>query len=318
MKNEIRVGLTVLAGIALLYLMIAWAKRIHFFAPDETLYQIKFDQVSGLLEGDAVNVRGYLAGRVVDIHPEQDFMTVSVSIDQRVQLFQDAHAEIRIKELLGGKMIEIFPGNERIPFDLSQFIPGKTSPDFASAFSGFGEITGSVDMAGINRIIGRMDTLMGNIQAFMGQMDSREISKLTADFSTTATNLNLLLSDLRRSGLINSVDTTLTAVNHLMGKTEPLLTQLEAVSRSAESTLVPRADSLLGQMETTLNNLNKTMSAVNGVMEGLNDDNSIAGRVLSDPKLSAQLDTTLYNLNKVLEQIHSKRVIVGLRRKKSE
>lgn len=318
MKNEIRVGLTVLAGIVLLYLMIAWAKRIHFFAPDEVFYEIKFDQVSGLLEGDAVHVRGYLAGRVVGIRPENDFMAVRVSIDQRVKLFEDANAEIRIKELLGGKMIEIFPGNGPASFELNQLIPGKASPDFASAFSGFGEITSSVDMAGMNRIIGRMDTLMGNIQGFMGQMDSRKISQLTTDFSATAASLNLLLADLRRSGLFRSLDTTLVAANRMMVKTEPLLTQLEEVSRSAESSLVPRADSLLGQMEVTLKNLNQTMVSVNTVMEGLNNDNSIAGRVLNDPGLSAQLDTTLYNLNKVLEQIHSQRVIVGMRRKKGE
>ncbi|MDX2250427.1 MAG: MlaD family protein [Bacteroidia bacterium] len=318
MKNEIRVGLTVLAGIALLYVMIAWVKRIHFFAPRETLYQIQFDQVGGLLEGDPVHVRGYLAGRVVDIRPEHDFMAVTVSLDERIGLFMDTRAEIRIKELLGGKMIEIFPGADPVPWDINRFIPGKASADFASAFSGFEEITGNLDIARMNRIIGRLDTLTGSIQTFSTQLDPAEITRLTRDFSVVAQNLNQLLAGIRSSGITGSLDTTVTAVNRLLSQTEPLMEQIQGVSRSAETALVPRADSLLSQMETTLENLNQMMTAANGLMENFSDKDNIAGRVLTDPNLSAQLDTTLYNLNKVLEQIHSQRVIVGMRRKKGE
>ncbi|MEZ4826723.1 MAG: MlaD family protein [Bacteroidia bacterium] len=318
MKNEIRVGLTVLAGIVLLYLMIAWARRIHFFAPEENQYLIHFEQVSGLLEGDPVHVRGYLAGRVMDIHPEKDFMAVMVSVDERIELYADAYAEIRVKELLGGKMIEIFPGNGAVAFDNQLFLPGKTSPDFASAFSGFGDITGSIDIAGINKMIGRMDSLTANIQLWMTESDPQRVVAMVEDISGMVARVNRLISDVNDRKIIYGLDSTLTTVNHLLKKTEPLFDEAEKITRSAEFSLIPRADSLVGQLESTLRSLDKTITSVNAVMDKLEEKDNVGGRIFNDPGLSAQLDTTLYNLNKVLEQIHSKRVIVGMKRKKGE
>lgn len=319
MRNEIRVGLTVLVGIVILYIIIAWAKRIHIFAPEETTYLIRFDNVSGLLEDDPVHVRGFLSGRVVSIEPDREYVGVTISLDREINLYQDAAAEIRIKELLGGKMIEITPGLEGNPLEKGAVIPGFASPDFASAFSSFGDISDKIEMDKINQMISRLDTITIGIQGFLANIDPDQTGALINEFSKTATSLNRLIRDFEKSGLTSRLDTSLTRVNRLMARTEPVLNQLEGVSRSAgESSIIPRADSLLGQMTGTLNNLNQTMISVNSLMKRLENDEGLAGRLLDDPALSAKFDSTLDNLNRTLNVINNKRVIVGLKRKKNE
>ena len=94
--------------------------------------------------------------------------------------------------------------------------------------------------------------------------------------------------------------------------------EIEDVSRSAESDLLPKADTLVTQLNQSLGELDITLNQANKLLTRLNDNQTIAGRVFNDPELSAQLDTTLFNLNKTLEQIHSKRVIIGISRKKEK
>ncbi|MEL7531143.1 MAG: MlaD family protein [Bacteroidota bacterium] len=159
MKREIKVGLTLLAGLVLAYLVVAWVNRTSLFAPPEKQYFLSFQQVNGLLEGDPVVVRGYQAGRVVAIIPEANAVSVEVALDERIALFADGYAEIQIKELMGGKQISLITGAQGNPLASGASLKGRTSLDFSTAFSRFGGVMDQMDPENIERLAQRFDSV---------------------------------------------------------------------------------------------------------------------------------------------------------------
>ncbi|MEZ4849326.1 MAG: MlaD family protein [Bacteroidia bacterium] len=318
MKREIKIGLTVLLAVIFFYLIIAWVKRVHFFAPEENTYIIYFQQVNGLLEGDPVKVRGYQSGRVSLISPDAEKVVVEIKLDKKIAVNTDATAEIRIKELLGGKLVEVLPGTSGKLLPSGEVIQGKTAPDFTTAFSQFGNISDNLDFDKIFTFFERMDSVVVRLDRFAASIDPSVANQAMGDLTTTLSETRMIMQQLRRSGLIDQVDSSLGQVQTFLGRTNRLMDDFESVSRSAESDLLPKADTLVTQLNQSLGELDITLNQANKLLTKLNDNQTIAGRVFNDPELSAQLDTTLFNLNKTLEQIHSKRVIIGISRKKEK
>jgi phospholipid/cholesterol/gamma-HCH transport system substrate-binding protein len=125
---ELVVGVFVLAGLACLaYLAIhlgkmeVWGHGYHIVA--------KFDNVSGLKQGAAVEVAGVNVGRVESIHlTPGDRARVTMRLEPDLKLHNDAIASIRTKGIIGDKFVKISPGGgeKLIP-------PGGTIHDTESA-----------------------------------------------------------------------------------------------------------------------------------------------------------------------------------------
>ncbi|MEL6134504.1 MAG: MlaD family protein [Bacteroidota bacterium] len=159
MTRPVRIGLTVIAAILAVYLIIAWSQRIHLFSPSVQRYTLKFQDVSGLLVGDPVKMRGYQAGRVESIRPSQEAVYVTVTLDEDIQLFQDAYAEIQLKELMGGKQVYVLPGQRGRQLTYLDTLNGNTAWDFAASFSEFGQVADQISLQGLDRKLGQLDSL---------------------------------------------------------------------------------------------------------------------------------------------------------------
>ncbi|MEM6805483.1 MAG: hypothetical protein AAF696_29060, partial [Bacteroidota bacterium] len=85
-----------------------------------------------------------------------------------------------------------------------------------------------------------------------------------------------------------------------------------------ESKSLPKLEESFEKLPELLEGADIATERLNSLLEQSQGSNSLAQRLFTDEDLSRQLDTTLFNLNKTLEQIHSKRVIVGLKRKKKD
>ncbi|MFT5388168.1 MAG: phospholipid/cholesterol/gamma-HCH transport system substrate-binding protein, partial [Candidatus Omnitrophota bacterium] len=94
-----------------------------------------FTSVTGLKENTNVEIAGVIVGKVNDIILEDYQATVTMLIDNTIEVQDDAIASIRTKGILGENYIEILPGasdivlgaNESIfdtepPFDLISII----------------------------------------------------------------------------------------------------------------------------------------------------------------------------------------------------
>ncbi len=139
---EITVGLFVVLGLlALAYLSVKLG-QIQLGGGNTYTLTAVFPTVAGLQAGATVEVAGVQIGRVEKISLEDFEAVVTLRLESRVQLQDDAIASIRTRGLIGEKYVRITPGGSdhsiaaggrihevEAPFDfedlLSQFIQGK-------------------------------------------------------------------------------------------------------------------------------------------------------------------------------------------------
>jgi phospholipid/cholesterol/gamma-HCH transport system substrate-binding protein len=116
---ELGVGIFVLAGLAGLAYLAVHLGKMEVWG---TGYQVsaKFDNVSGLKVGAAVEVAGVEVGRVDSIRVTPgDQAEVVMQLNPKIQLREDAIASIRTKGIIGDKFVKISPGSSE------KFVPNR-------------------------------------------------------------------------------------------------------------------------------------------------------------------------------------------------
>jgi phospholipid/cholesterol/gamma-HCH transport system substrate-binding protein len=112
---EVTVGLFVVLGLcALAYLSIRLGQLQVGRGNTYDLTAV-FPTVAGLREGATVEVAGVQVGRVQDIKLADYAAAVTLRLDKKLQLQDDAIASIRTRGLIGEKYVRITPGgSERL------------------------------------------------------------------------------------------------------------------------------------------------------------------------------------------------------------
>ncbi len=128
MKNpratEIKVGVTVLLGLLVFIWVLGWAKSFSLSSSDN-LVNVKFSKVSGLEIGNNVTVNGVRKGHVKDFVIQGSHVIVTLSISDEIQLKKDAQFSLESTDLMGGRKIEVDPGNSEEELNLSKIQSGE-------------------------------------------------------------------------------------------------------------------------------------------------------------------------------------------------
>lgn len=76
---------------------------------------VDFPDVAGLDVGDTVRVAGVEVGKVEAIALEENLGKITLTIDHRVVLYEDATARVETYGLLGDRYVSVDPGHEKLP-----------------------------------------------------------------------------------------------------------------------------------------------------------------------------------------------------------
>ena len=117
-KNNIKLGLLVLAGLLLLILTLyGVGKNQHLFGSNFQL-KARFSNISGLMKGNNIRFSGIQVGTVKQIEILNDTtIEVTMLIDEKVKPFmhRNAIASIGTEGLMGNKIINIIPSPSPAP-----------------------------------------------------------------------------------------------------------------------------------------------------------------------------------------------------------
>ncbi len=313
----LKIGLTVMAAIVLLYLAMAWLSSIHLFAPAEYRYHIQFEDVNGLLTGDPVKLRGVTVGKVDHIQAFVDHVDVAVAIDQQVQVSDQASAVIQIKELLGGKQIALFPGTSPDILPPGSTIPGQLSADFSNAFSTVDQFMEQFDKRQAKALLQRGDSLSRWFAHVLTQIDPRSPGLILQNLETTSHEMARLASLSRQSAWPQQLEAETKRFDSLINQTHLLLRETQRLVSKLEDQVIDPATSLIKDGQTLTPQVRQLLARTDSLTQQLMMPNTMINRMMTDPAFSQALDSTLYHLTKVLKQIHTEKIIVGLKRKKN-
>ena len=248
-------------------------------------------------------MRGVSLGRVTDIVPGQDIVEVRISVNASFLVYEDARAEIQVKELMGGKQVELYPGSSGRPVSSNFLIPGNASMDFSTSFSAFGQVLEEVDVSRTGQILDRFDRLAGQMESMLDNIDIQQIQKILAGAETSTAYLNRMLVEVNKQQYPEKISQTIEQTHELLESSGEMMTEVKALIHKADSATLPQ----LNETFASVNQLLDQLSGLEELLNGLQDEEGLAHRLINDQNLSHQLDTTLLNLNKVLEQIHSQK-----------
>jgi phospholipid/cholesterol/gamma-HCH transport system substrate-binding protein len=312
MKKEVKIGLTILAGLVLLYLSLTWIKSIQLFAVSRNSFQVRFQDVSGLKEGDQVTVFGYPSGNVEAISIDGSGALVRINLSEDIAVQTDASAVLKVKEIMGGKTIELRPGVSGRNLPREQAIPGTTSLDFSSAFAKTGEFMDKFDVNDIDSLMGDITKLVRTFSKMSDELDTLDTHGMVKDLRESASSLNHILADVERRKLVASIDESLGKVNLLADKAENSLNSITKLTDQISERTLPKADSLMSQVNDMLGNSEGMIDDVKKILKQFQDRSTLAGQLLYDPKFAQQVDGTLKNLDKTLDHIRTKKIYVTM------
>lgn len=276
-KTEIKVGLTVLAGIIVFTLVLMWAKNVSIFANEQKV-KINFPQTSGLEIGDLVTVYGVRSGYVDDIELNESGVLITISVSEKVELKSDAVFSITMLDLMGGKKIEISPGTSPNKLDYSIIHSGFFYGDITSVMSLFYNV--EEDLV---KVVKEVKTVLEGVNSLLAEGKLGEnINKNLIEVSNLVSNLNSVISENK-----NELNELIKSGNRLSNSASDFIDQ----NRN-------QLDSLLISMNETTTNLNFLIKNADDLLTETKSSNNNLGKILYD-------DSLLENLKNMLDQTNS-------------
>ena len=250
MKNpratEIKVGVTVLLGLLVFIWVLGWAKSFSLSSSDN-LVNVKFSKVSGLEIGNNVTVNGVRKGQVKDFVIQGSHVIVTLSISDEIQLKKDAQFSLESTDLMGGRKIEVDPGNSDEDLNLSDIQQGEYITDIAGVISLFSDIQDKITiianesvktLQGINSLLEDENFIQGlrtsvdNLNNLTAKLD-RVLSENQQNIKEIAENTKEITSDTKVLIKENkeNFEHSLKNLNAVLLKSDSLITSLNYLAQ---------------------------------------------------------------------------------------
>jgi len=132
-QNTIRVGILIAAALAVLMVFLFFIGSESKIWARKNEYEVRFESVAGLAEGNPVKISGVTVGVVRDIRlprdPKKRAVEISLMVDRKYaeRIRGDSRARLKKLGLLAGdSYIDITPGDPRFPtVDPGSVIPAQ-------------------------------------------------------------------------------------------------------------------------------------------------------------------------------------------------
>lgn len=284
MRKEVKIGITGIIALVILFLGINFLKGTNLFS-STTKYYIQFSNAKGLSKSSNVYADGYNVGVVSDIiydyeHPGKVLVEISTDKDLRIPKGSSAKLD---EAVLGGCTL-----NMLLTTNLTDaYHPGDTIP--GSDTQGMMAKAASM-MPQVELVIARVDTLIATL------------NKLTSD-----PNLPLIIQNAEL--LTENLNKSAQELNRLLANDVPQLTgTFNRVGENAV-TLTEHLNSL--NLQATMDSVNMTISSVHQMMNQIQSPEGTLGLLMKDPGLYNNLNHTIQSADSLVTDLkaHPKRYV---------
>ncbi|MBP5514799.1 MAG: MCE family protein [Bacteroidaceae bacterium] len=276
MKREIKIGITGIVALVLLFFGMNFLKGIKLWDSNDT-YFILFKDAKALSKSSTVYADGYNIGIVSNVsydynHPGN--VVVAISVNKNVKIPHGTVAALD-EAMLGGCTLNMTMG----PNPADRYMPGDT-------------IIGST----ANGIMSAAAEVMPKVQQVLDHVDS-----LIQTINTLANSPNLprVLENAER--ITVNLDQSSKQLNTLLHKDIPQMTS--SINKAGENA-VKITDNLASlDLQSTLGKVNSAMDNVQAATDKLNNNQGSLGLLLNDTSLYGNLNTTVNSATNLLEDL---------------
>ncbi len=293
--REVKIALSAIVAIVLVYLLINFMKGVNVFKSSNTYY-VRFDNIAGLAVSNAVYANGYPVGIVRGIqydYGNHERVVVAIELDKEMHMPRGTKAEL-VTSLMGGVTMSLILG----PNPTDNLTQGDT-------------ISGGLHEGAVEKV----EALMPTIMDMLPKLDSivTNMARLSADpaLAQTLRNTAEITNNLRR---------TSAKLDAMVGRDLPQMMQ----NLNKTSSNVERLSNNLAaiNLQETMNEVNASLAEVkrfsaninamtNDLNSKLNSRDNTFGLLLNDRKLYDNLNHTVSSADSLLINVkaHPKRYV---------
>lgn len=292
LTKNVKIALTVMVGLALLYWGINYLKGINLLTPSNRFYT-EVESADGLLKAAPVTVNGFQVGQVYEIQYDysNNKITVVMAMEPKMKVPQGSTINM-VSGLMGGASLVLNLGDGQ-PMEPGSMIPTTELPGIMD------NVKENV-LPMVSGMLPKVDSIMNNVNGLTGDpalaAALARLDGITRQLQASAQQLTILMNGLNHSvpGVINNVNGIATNLSGATGN----LTDFSATLKQMP-------------IDSTINTLNATLANLEALSKQLGDKNSTLGKVMNDRELYDNTNHAIASLDSLLTDIklHPKRYI---------
>ena len=285
--KEVKIALTAIVGIVVLFYGLQFLKGLNVFSTDITYY-VAFDDVSGLSPSSPVYANGYRVGVVKSLNYDynpQGKIVAELDLNKNMRIPRGSHAELA-SDLLGNIKINLVLSEDPINMiGHGDTIPGEME---------MGMMTKVTKMLpAIEHMLPKLDSIITSLNTLLADPALRNtlhnVEGMTGNLNATSAELKNLSASLNREvpGMMNKA-------NGVLDNTQQLTGNLAAID-----------------VEGMAAKVNQTLANVEQMTQKLNSNEGTLGLLMRDATLYNNLSSTAASADSLLIDFkaHPKRYV---------
>lgn len=299
-KTETLVGVFLFAGVVVLGGLILFFGNLSDWFKGQYEITVEFSEVSGIIKGSTVRLRGAPIGRVASkpILTGQSKVRVELAIEDRFQIAEGSLIQIGQASLLGDKEIVITP-------------PEKSSGQFIKP----GELIVGGGPSGLEFLQNQAEgiaadtrLLMQDARVALQKIDSSldDFQELTIALKKGVDSINNgILNDQNIGHLSHSLENferATAAIAKVADSVDPTVEEIEATVREFHEAArsarlaISKAEPALEKLPVVLSSIEETAQSATGAIEDLRNGPGVFGALAKDEELRKDLKDFVRNL----------------------
>ena len=289
-SKELKIGFFVIMVLVVSFFVINYLRGKDIFNREYD-YVAYFDDVQGLAESAPVFVKGYKAGKVVEVIPSGNSFKVVCSVDKRFDVPTDSKMTIYANDIMGSKAVKIEYGqSKKIAGDGARLSPAveagmldaltsQISPLIEKVNNTLDSLT--VTVAGVNKLLCEANqTRIANTLVHLEET-VKSVSEIAATIEGRSSEIDAIITDLvelsgKLTVIAEKTTVTIDGVNQTVGVINETLTESD----------------LAGVIESFHSLLNK-----------VNDPDGTIGKLLVDGSVYESFDALLIDIDSLVKKI---------------
>lgn len=288
MSKELKIGSFAVMVFVLSFFVINFLRGEDIFNREIEL-TASYDNVEGLVPSAPVYIKGYKAGKVVEVEydKEQQIFDVVCSIKKEFMIPVDSRMTIYSVDIMGGKGVKIDLGSS------AEYVEDgdRLEPAFEAGL-----------MDGLSAGIGPLIDKVGNT------LDS---------LSVTVAGINSILNDANRSRIsstLKHLDATMADVraiaSEVNGKSDELNLFIDNLAALSEklAPVMEQVDSTMTSVTSVVNKIDRSdiegvIESFNSLLKKIDDPEGTVGKLIVDGSVYNSLDSLLSDIDSLVRKI---------------
>lgn len=286
--KEVKIGAFVLSVLVISFFVINYLRGKDIFNREMEICSV-YENVEGLVASAPVYIKGYKAGKVVEVdyQPESDDFKVVCSVLKDFRIPEDSRMTIYAVDIMGGKGIRLDLGTSAVLVEDGDLL----APSYeAGLMDGLAAGIAPL-MEKVGNTLDSLTVTVAGVNKMLGEANQAHITRTLAHLETTMVDVK----NIART------------INGKSSELEALVSNLSTLSAKL-GTIADKTDDVMGGVSSVVTTLDESdlagvITSLKALLENINDPDGTVGKLLVDGSVYDSVDELLNDIDTLVKKI---------------